>query len=165
MLPTKQPGPSGIQEIVWSHGRPYRCVSVLVQTNPGKQHGRALNEEPAAQDSGSVTRKPWLIVPVILIVRLLYRFKTLGICEFINALSCIHSMASTVLKEPRLRGAHEERVRYGWEMCSPTAKPACCEPSAVGRGASEAARGSLGAVYRESEKIANTPSLHHNVVA
>lgn len=135
-FPQNNPGPLGSRKLSGPTIDP-TAVSVLVQTNPGKQHGRALSEEPAAQGFRSVTRKPWLIVQVILIVRMLCWFKTWGICEFINTLSCVHSMASTVLKEPRLCGAHEERMRYGWEMCPSTVKPACCETFEVDRGASE----------------------------
>lgn len=98
----KPPGPSGIQAIVSSYCRPYGCVSVLVQTTLERQHEGALDEESSCQGSRSVTKKPGLSVQVILIIRMSYCFKKLGICEFTNCVFCVHSMLSTVLKEPQL---------------------------------------------------------------
>lgn len=101
------------------HCRYYDCVSVLLETGPEMSHERAPDEESAAQGSGSITKKPWLMGEVILIIQMLYHFWKHWVFVHLSTPLYIHSMPGSVMKEPPLFWAH---MRNKWanerEMCS-----------------------------------------------
>lgn len=119
---------SALYEVTWSLWNPgkfcppcryYGCVSVLVKTGPEMLRERAPDEDSAAQGSGSITKKLWLMGKVILMIWVFYHFQKLWTFINLSALLYIHSMSGSARKEPQLSWAH---MRNKWdnerEMCS-----------------------------------------------
>lgn len=104
--------------------RYHGCVSVLVKTGPEMLRERAPDEDSAAQGSGSITKKLWLMGEVTVMIRMFCHFQNLWTFINLSALLYIHSMPGSARKEPQLFWVH---MRNKWdnerEMCSSSSIP------------------------------------------